>query len=406
MTKVKVIDSIMGSGKTTWAINEICSHPEKKYIYITPYLDEITRMKHSTKDYNRMVEPNIYNKTSKKGNFHKLLSEGRNVCSTHALFTKADGTTRQALNANGYTLILDEVMNVVEEVDDFTIKDLHMLFKLGLVKTEGNLLIWDEENEYDEDISFRYSDIKNMCLNKNLLVVNDKLVYWNFPVDIFQYFEEVYILTYLFKGQIQKYYYDLYEVSYDYYQVDGAKLMPYSEEVALERIKPLKELINIYEGKINSIGDSRTSLSYNWFKTDAENEDVLTPILKNNLYNWFRNISKCESDDRLWCTFKDARTKIKGDGYTKRFLPMNMRATNEFRNTKVLAYCCNRFLKPEIRSLFSSNDIIVDEDLWTLSELIQWIWRSQVREGKPIDIYIPSKRMRDILYSYLNGEIS
>ena len=39
--KVTVVDSICGSGKTSWAINYMNDNTDKKFIYITPYLDEI-----------------------------------------------------------------------------------------------------------------------------------------------------------------------------------------------------------------------------------------------------------------------------------------------------------------------------------------------------------------------------
>ena len=42
---ITVIDSICGSGKTSWAIQEINNNTDKKYIYITPYLDETERVR-------------------------------------------------------------------------------------------------------------------------------------------------------------------------------------------------------------------------------------------------------------------------------------------------------------------------------------------------------------------------
>ncbi|ETR69680.1 MAG: hypothetical protein OMM_03771 [Candidatus Magnetoglobus multicellularis str. Araruama] len=393
---VKIVDSIMGSGKTTWAINKIVANPEKKYIYITPYLDEIKRMKNATKDTCRMYEPNLFNGTTKKADFHKLLSEGKNICSTHALFTKADHTTRQALRSNQYTLILDEVMDVVSELKDFNIKDLNMLTNEGFATVQDNFLIWNTEK--DEDCPIRYIDIMNMAKNRNIVVIGTKLIYWNFPVDIFSYFDEVYILTYLFDAQIQKYYYDFYGIEYKYYQVVDYNLKPYSKTLAKERVSKIKPLINIYEGKFNLIGEDEHSLSKTWFDNDIKNNGTLCKILQKNLYNYFNNEHRNNGNkDRLWCTFKDAQQKLKGKGYTKRFLSMNMRATNDYRETKVLAYCCNRYLRPTLKTFFSKKEISIDEELWSISELIQWIWRSQIREGEPINIYIPSKRMRDNL---------
>ena len=43
---ITVIDSIMGSGKTTWAIDYMNKAPaDQKFIYITPFLNEVDRIK-------------------------------------------------------------------------------------------------------------------------------------------------------------------------------------------------------------------------------------------------------------------------------------------------------------------------------------------------------------------------
>ena len=41
---IKVVDSIMGSGKTTCLINMMNEHPEQRYLYVTPYLAEVDRI--------------------------------------------------------------------------------------------------------------------------------------------------------------------------------------------------------------------------------------------------------------------------------------------------------------------------------------------------------------------------
>ena len=41
---------------------------------------------------------------------------------------------------------------------------------------------------------------------------------------------------------------------------------------------------------------------------------------------------------------------------------------------------------------------IVDEPL----KLIQFIYRSAIRDGKPIIVYVPSKRMRELLKDWIN----
>lgn len=46
----------------------------------------------------------------------------------------------------------------------------------------------------------------------------------------------------------------------------------------------------------------------------------------------------------------------------------------------------------------------VKEDIFALSEMVQWVWRSAIREGNPINIYVPSSRMRDLLERWLEDE--
>ena len=45
----------------------------------------------------------------------------------------------------------------------------------------------------------------------------------------------------------------------------------------------------------------------------------------------------------------------------------------------------------------------LNNDKIALAEMLQWIWRSQIRRGQPINIYIPSKRMRRLLMEWLYG---
>ena len=125
-------------------------------------------------------------------------------------------------------------------------------------------------------------------------------------------------------------------------------------------------------------------------------------ILKANMVNFFKQICKGKSDDNMWCTFKDYKNKCKGDSYTKGFVTCDARATNQYRNKKNLAYCINRFSNPMILKFFTSKGVTVDEDTYALSELIQWIFRSQLRDNKPINLYIPSSRMRELLIQWLN----
>ena len=62
------------------------------------------------------------------------------------------------------------------------------------------------------------------------------------------------------------------------------------------------------------------------------------------------------------------------------------------------------FLNPIIKQFFIDKGVSVEEENFALSEMLQWIWRSAIRNNEKINIYIPSKRMRDLLLNWLDNE--
>lgn len=403
-TIIKVVDSIMGSGKTSAAINLMNHDRENNYIFITPYLDEVTRVKQACSN-KKFYDPKMQTVNgeikTKFDSLHQLLADGKNIASTHALFKRANEETRELIHSGNYILILDEVMDVIEQLE-LKKGDIDLLFNEKLIYEQDGFIHWNEDKK---DYDSRYNDIRDMALNKNLIIYRGTILIWTFPADIFKAFKEVYILTYLFDAQLQKYYYDInnmkYEkyiatedVGFNYYSFERKKDDNYEIEIK-NKIKPL---ITIYEGNLNSVGDKDYSLSKSWY---TNKKDVL-PRLKNNTENYFKNKVKAKSNETLWTTFKDHQSKLKGRGYAKGFVACTARATNEYRDKTHLAYIINRFINPIKKGFFHDKGIDINEDMYALSELVQWIWRSAIRDNKPISLYIPSKRMRTILQLWLD----
>jgi hypothetical protein len=409
----------MGSGKTSWAINKMKELDDTNYIYITPYLTEVDRVKEDVTN-RKFYEPTIRNsKGSKLQGFKDLISQDKDIASTHALFSSVDEEVYGLLKSSKYTLILDEVMNVIE-IKTISTKDFSMLLETNTLKVDENSkkVIW-----IDDSYNGNFDDLKLLSQNDNLYIHSRSsgdnkitLLVWTFPTKILECFEEIYILTYLFDGQIQRYYYDMYNIQYTYKSVrlvDGIyQLVNYIDNFDEDRTQ-IKKLINIYEGKLNIIGEKDYSLSSTWLK-NPKNKELLTK-LKNNTSNYFKHIIKSKSKDNMWTTLlgetnKDkssakVKTLLSGEGYTKGFVACNCRATNDYVNKISCAYLLNRFLNPLDRGFFEDKGVRINEELWSLSELIQWIWRSRIRISEPINLYLPSKRMRNLLLQYLNNEI-
>src|SRR5690606_29924149 len=123
--------------------------------------------------------------------------------------------------------------------------------------------------------------------------------------DVFLLFKDIYILTYLFRGQLQKSYFDIHGVKYRYLSVvknDGDyAVIPYKDRLPMDKTI-LAEKISIYEGSLNNIGDKHYSLSMNWFN-EKKNKNAIT-TLKNHTRNYFMNKKKVKVADTIWTTFK------------------------------------------------------------------------------------------------------
>jgi hypothetical protein len=84
------------------------------------------------------------------------------------------------------------------------------------------------------------------------------------------------------------------------------------------------------------------------------------------------------------------------------WVPVNIKASNHYRHKQAVAICVNYRSFPALTGFFKDTGMDFNEDLWSLSEMIQVIWRSRIREGKPIHLYVPSERMRGLLKAWLD----
>lgn len=414
MERIKVIDSIMGSGKTSYIINMINADTSRRYIYIAPYLDQVKRIKEKCPGF---VEPDDDGDYVKLQHFNKLIAQGKNIASTHQLFKRATEETLNNLRDKGYTLIVDEVMEVVshEEINKQDLQDAQQL-RYVKIESDTGYLVWQKE-EYK---GTAFSKMMQLTKLKSIVVVEDKVFVWVFPAVIFQYFEEVYICTYMFEYQIQKYYFDLTKIDYEYYRIIGEgkeyKLIPHDGR----KVDTSTYQISIYSGNKNNIGKYKpdedivdtyvpdkkkidlNALSYNWYDNRSTKQQI--DRLRKDIAGYFKNETQSASARNLWTAPKGHKEKLEGKGYKEGFLASNARATNDHKHRDCVAYLINSFINVNVRNFFKINKIVItdrEQEGYSLSELLQFVFRSAIREGNPINLYIPSARMRYLLQDWL-----
>lgn len=395
---IKIVDSVMGSGKTTAAIRFINDSPEDvKFLYITPFLSEVDRVMGGC-SCKRFVQPNEAG--GKLRNIKSLFEKGRNIVSTHALFQRFTREVLEIIKSQNYILIMDEVADVVQPLS-ISEDDLNTLLEKYATIDQNGLLRWK-----DYSYTGLFDNYKRMCALGSVGVYSGTALLWLLPIEAFDAFADIYIMTYMFSAQIQRYYYDYYGMKYSYVYVcgDGVDTYRFSSTKGECKIPDYKNLIHIVDkDKLNEIGDEYYSLSSSWYLKGGNKTNL--ERLKGNTQNFFRNIVKASSKKVLWTTFETYEKRLAGKGYSKGFLACNARATNDFRDRTAVAYLVNRFFNPVVKNFFIANGVEVEESRYALSEMLQWIWRSAIRDGKEIWLYVPSSRMRNLLVEWLESEV-
>lgn len=385
----------MGSGKTSWSIQHINRNVFDNFLYITPFLDEVNRIiKNTTRDFKQPINKG----NGKLDSINELLACQSDIASTHELFKHLDEESRENIKEGQYTLILDEVLNVIEPYDNIRNDDMKLLKESGCVTVDDDgFVIWNKEKmDYDT----KYNEIKILADNRSLIYINQKLLLWRYPPEIFTLFDKIYILTYLFEASILKNYFDLYQIEYEQKSISKQDGEYHVTDFFVPDTSIYTAKFNIYDGKLNeNIYQKINGLSVTWFRAKINQENIKQ--IKRNLYNYFSNILGAKTETIMWTTFKDYRNKLKGKGYSNQFVSYNCRSTNDYDDRFNLAYCVNVYLHPGITQFFKQRGINIDEDLYGLSEMIQWIWRSRIRKGENINIYIPSMRMRNLLNAWM-----
>jgi hypothetical protein len=407
--KINVIDSIMGSGKTSYVINKMNTDTNPKYIYVTPTLSEVARVKEACPKLD-FKEPESEEHGTKYYNFKILVRNGENIVTTHALFTLLTTEILDDLKAQGYTLVIDEALTTVSMYDKLSQSDLDYLLRVEAVICDPITyrLSWNNAIDIHAKYRGRFDLVKRLCDNGNLIHFRETTLLWEFPITFLKVFKEVWALTYLFRGSTMHSYLHAENIGIQMYSLEGnpqqPNLVPYSESNEAEIKAKLRSLITIYEGKVNDIGVKQGNgnpLCKAWFR---KADDTLLDTLKKGISNFFKNISDSESEDRAWTTFKDYRMRLSDKGYAKGFIANNTKATNQFMNRSAVAYVQNTFYHPIISGYFISRGVKTYEELFALCEMIQFIWRFQIRQMKPIHVFIPSQRMRELFKLWLESE--
>lgn len=436
---ITVIDALMGSGKSSKAIEIMNTEKDKTFIYITPLLSEVDRVCSEVKGMY------LCTGESKLSSLKDHLIEGRSVAITHSLFHNFDNETVSIIASLENTcLIIDETVDCYQRVK-ISKANIDMMVENNLLRIEETASLKKKVvlGEFIKGLS-QCEQYFHLLEDRDVYVDSDgQLMIAMLPSGIYNVVDEVFIMTYNFKDTDMHCYLSFND--YDF-TVKGVKncageyrIVPFVETSGAR----YKDLITICDNpKMNAIGklprnSQKKPLSKSWYMSPKVGSAEFN-VLRKNCVNFFQRYSETKASHNMFTTFKDGDSyeyarddsnlryiKENFEGKLKKgrqwiaqimdypyndtkentcFVPFNTRATNEYSDKKALAFLVDVHYDLGVKSFFSDYDIFLDNDKYALNTLLQWLWRSQIRKGEPVHLYIPSERMRKLLMEWLGYE--
>jgi hypothetical protein len=411
---VEVLDALPGSGKTHAIINYMSLHQDKKWLYISPMLEETEeRVPKQALDLGMEFfvpyEDKMY---SKSDTCYEALLKGYNICCTHNLMYLFSKKHLEILSLQGYNVVSDEELNLIngysikKEDFDFLLKN-----KIIDIQQDGRVVFLDE----DMSLGARYGDIKAKSDLGMLYAANrsDQFLVTQLSPKIIEAADRFILLTYNYKDSLMQVFLKMHK--YDYKIFNEVTLWKTDEEIK----ETLRKRINIIETPSVKKIQNRYSLSKSWWsnaKSTERNEvaKAIRSVMKNC------NISR---DDMFYTVPKDYSVSSKGFNtkyignepkkdsngnsidYTRTFIACNARSTNKYANKQLATHAYNLFPNQAVKAFIQGKGFYCNDEVYALNMLIQWLFRGCIRKKEGIlNVAILSKRMSVLFKEWLiNG---
>ena len=403
---INIIDRPCGTGKTTELLKSF--DIDKKYLVVVPLLTEVERvMQDACVSFVQPTSEYLFNKTD---SLRDLLISGENIVTTHSMYSRITLMARDGL-LDDYHLIIDEVPEVVKSGTDIKSKSYKDIYiEGGFIAEDGDTgkvtptQKWTDCLEDTNDtLSKRlYEEASSGCLYN----VNDVFLLWALPIEVLTKNKSLTIYTYLAKGSMLLAYLDKLNVKYHH---------DINTKLDLEFRRKAKSLITVETiPAIEKMNLSTTGQS----KMGKDNKDKVATALKNLRGRGGLNgvpidniIITSLKSNWFYKGINNGKT-IKPSGFSKgsgvfkaNWLSNTTRGTNNYVHTTHMVYLWDQHINDYLRRwLNMGNGRFEANNNYAITELVQWVYRSQVRKGLPITLYLPSSRMRGLLESWLNAE--
>lgn len=410
-TKIELLDSIMGSGKTQGVIQWMLNNPQNKYLYVSPMLTEVEERIPTACQALEFTYPCTEEYKTKGQHLLKLLEEGCNVSFTHSLFTDLTKQHLSLIRKHEYILIVDEEVAFIEPYKgNYSRDDIVSLEKAGHIRVEEDNLgrvvwQWYDDNEMNDTA---YSKLKRMSdLGMLYCAKRDrKIMVVHLPIELVQSSRRVILLTYLFKGSVMESFMDL----------KGIEIVPFTE------VKPLKSTTDVLtkaKSLVTFIDTTTTkavsnlSMSSTWYSKNATTADL--ERVSNAIFSVYRKFGDKESfiftAPKSLADYHYVKDEKLKRNIIHKKMPKDVdwiycgtKATNMWSHKSIAVHAYNRYVNTAIKAYLQDYGTPPDDDMFALSEMVQWIYRTCIRNDEPLQLCILNNRMKRLLIDWLDGK--
>ncbi|MEX0318466.1 MAG: DEAD/DEAH box helicase family protein [Ruegeria sp.] len=416
-THTVIIDRACGTGKTTEMLASL--RHDRKYLLVTPLLNEIDRFIREAPDGVEIVTPEE-GKGPKLSQLEKLLKDGKSVAITHKLFFM---TLQQADLMADYEIIVDEAPNPVTNINTIDADAFNEAVvgcgyatvcpKAGQVRPTMAWIKWQREKlGSDGEPTFSnglHPEIYKPAIQGQLHVDNNGIFAVATPNQVLLAGRSLTVMTFLSEGTYIRAYLNMLAQSH------SKAAFTVVEETPADWLRQARELVTVEELAL----PKHVNLSFSK-QTRRSTDKTCRSIggaLKNLLYRRWKGVER--TNIILTCArgkwFDDRKSRYAGEWakYSRLFgrdygrggvqwLANKTRGTNDPKHASHAIYLYSMSPNPMVQNFLGvSGQHFADK--YALAEMVQWIWRTRVRDGLPISVAIPDDRMRDIFVGWLNG---
>ena len=282
------------------------------------------------------------------------------------------------------------------------------------------MLVWVRDDENFDKSIHAYHKFKRHVENGLIYSTkrSDSMMVSQLPIKLFSVAKRTIIITYMFEGNVLS----------SFLKLKGIKYKPFTEVVTKQIKKSdIKNLITLFRPDSKWVKINNLRLSNTWYTTSGKGNATESDInFISKFIEYFAR--KCDVDyKRIMYTFPKYRRwdSISTRGGVKRkvikprslidrkeddgsvekcWIATQTRATNDYAHKTHLCHLFNRYPNRSVKAYLQDYGYDVNDDVFALSELVQWVWRSAIRNNEPIVLCIASGRMKKLFIEWLDSE--